>query len=75
MPLCDWSNHFGGQNNINKIIMVGDQASNIEESGEFTECQRDQKITQPRTQGAGEEPGYEVEGNHSRSNVYYGADY
>ena len=55
--------------------MVGDQASNIEESGEFTECQRDQKITQPRTQGAGEEPGYEVEGNHSRSNVYYGADY
>ena len=48
MFLCDWFNHFGGQNNVNKIVIKGDQASNIEESGEFisiTECQRDQKVT------------------------------
>ena len=36
------TNHVGGQNNVNKIIMEGDQVSNIEESREFisiTECQ------------------------------------
>lgn len=46
--LFDWLNHFGGQNNVNKITAEVNWASKMEESGQFIsikQCQKDQRVT------------------------------